>query len=180
MGVTSTFESLDVATNLSVDPEVSDQTIRDVVFYLRTLKAPIQRESDASDVIRGQQIFTDIKCGSCHIPSWTTPESDIGALSNKTFYPYTDLLLHDMGPGLDDGATEGSAETYEWRTPPLWGLGLSQDSQGGELFLMHDGRAKTIEEAINMHGGEASTSRDSFEQLSKTDKQKLLTFLKSL
>ncbi|MTI22965.1 thiol oxidoreductase [Fulvivirga sp. RKSG066] len=180
MGVTSTFEPLDVATNLSVDPEVSDQTIRDVVFYLRTLKAPIQRESDASDVIRGQQIFTDIKCGSCHIPSWTTPESDIGALSNKTFYPYTDLLLHNMGPGLDDGATEGSAETYEWRTPPLWGLGLSQDSQGGELFLMHDGRAKTIKEAINMHGGEASISRDSFEQLSETDKQKLLTFLKSL
>ena len=180
MGVTSTFESLDVATDFTIDPEVSDQTIRDVVFYLRTLKAPIQRDSDASDVIRGQQIFSDIKCGSCHISTWTTPESDIEALSNKTFYPYTDLLLHDMGPGLDDGATEGSAETYEWRTPPLWGLGLSADSQGGELFLMHDGRAKTIEEAILMHGGEASTSRDSFEQLSETDKQKLLTFLKSL
>lgn len=180
MGVTSTFEPLDVATDLTIDPEVSDQTIREVVFYLRTLKAPIQRDRDVSDVIHGQQIFSDIKCGACHIPTWTTPESDIEALSNKTFYPYTDLLLHDMGLGLDDGATEGSAETYEWRTPPLWGLGLSADSQGGELFLMHDGRAKTIEEAILMHGGEASTSRDSFEQLSETDKQKLLTFLKSL
>jgi CxxC motif-containing protein (DUF1111 family) len=180
MGVTSTFEPLDVATDLTIDPEVSDQTIRDVVFYLRTLKAPIQRDRYVSDVIRGQQIFSDIKCGACHIPSWTTPESDIDALRNKTFYPYTDLLLHDMGAGLDDGATEGSAETYEWRTPPLWGLGLSADSQGGELFLMHDGRAKTIEKAILMHGGEASTSRDSFEQLSETDKQKLLTFLKSL
>lgn len=180
MGVTSTFEPLDVATDLSVDPEVSDQTIRDVVFYLRTLKAPIQRDSEISDVIQGQQIFTDSKCGSCHIPSWKTPASDIPALSNKTFHPYTDLLLHDMGPELDDGATEGSAETYEWRTPPLWGLGLSSDSQGGEFFLMHDGRAKSIEEAILMHGGEASDSRDSFEQLSDTDKQKLLTFLKSL
>ncbi|WP_375580169.1 di-heme oxidoredictase family protein [Marivirga tractuosa] len=180
MGVTSTFESLDVATDLSVDPEVSDQTIRDVVFYLRTLKAPIQRDPEISDVIQGQQIFTDINCGLCHIPSWTTPESDIPALSNKTFHPYTDLLLHDMGPELDDGATEGSAETYEWRTPPLWGLGLSPDSQGGEFFLMHDGRAKSIEEAILMHGGEANDSRGSFEQLSDIDKQKLLTFLKSL
>ena len=180
MGVTSTFEPLDVATDLSVDPEVSDQTIRDVVFYLRTLKAPIQRDPEISDVIQGQQIFTDINCGSCHIPSWTTPESDIPALSNKTFHPYTDLLLHDMGPELDDGATEGSAETYEWRTPPLWGLGLSPDSQGGEFFLMHDGRAKGIEEAILMHGGEANDSRGSFEQLSDIDKQKLLTFLKSL
>ena len=180
MGITSTFEPVDPATGLTVDPEVSDQTIRDVVFYLRTLKAPIQRDAEVADVIQGQQIFIDIKCGSCHIPSWTTPESDIPALSNQTFYPYTDLLLHDMGPELDDGATEGSAETYEWRTPPLWGLGLSPDSQGGEFFLMHDGRANSIEEAILMHGGEAVTSRDNFEELSDADKQKLLAFLNSL
>ncbi len=180
MGITSTFEPLDVATGLTIDPEVSDQTIRDVVFYLRTLKAPIQRDPEAADVIQGQRLFNEIKCGSCHLSSWTTPESDITTLSNKTFHPYTDLLLHDMGPELDDGATEGSAETYEWRTPPLWGLGLSPDSQGGEFFLMHDGRAKSIEEAILMHGGEAATSRDSFEKLSDPEKQMLLTFLKSL
>lgn len=180
MGITSTFEAVDVATGLTIDPEVSDQTVRDVVFYLRTLKAPIQRDVESGAAIQGQQIFTEIKCASCHAPSWTTPGSDITALSKKTFYPYTDLLLHDMGPGLDDGATEGSAETYEWRTPPLWGLGLSPDSQGGEFFLMHDGRARSIEEAILLHGGEAEASRNSFRQLSDADKQKLIAFLKSL
>ena len=100
-------------------------------------------------------MFSQIQCGDCHTPEWTTPTSDIVALSNKTFFPYTDLLLHDMGPGLDDGVTEGSAETFEWRTPPLWGLGLSPNSQGGSYFLMHDGRASSIEEAILLHGGEA-------------------------
>lgn len=136
MGITSTFEPIDSYRQLSTDPEVSDQTIRDVVFYLRTLKAPIPRSEESTAVLQGKSIFKEMQCASCHIPEWTTPESDIEALSNKTFYPYTDLLLHDMGPGLDDGATEGSAETYEWRTPPLWGLGLSPNSQGGSSFLM--------------------------------------------
>ncbi|WP_020531087.1 di-heme oxidoredictase family protein [Flexithrix dorotheae] len=180
MGITSTFEPIDPYSQLSTDPEVSDQTIRDVVFYLRTLKAPIPRSEENTVVLQGKSIFTEIQCASCHIPEWTTPESDITALSNKTFYPYTDLLLHDMGPELDDGVTEGSAETFEWRTPPLWGLGLSPDSQGGEFFLMHDGRAKSIEEAILMHGGEANDSRINFKQLNETNKQKLLTFLKAL
>ena len=85
-----------------------------------------------------------------------------------------------MGPGLDDGATEGSAETFEWRTPPLWGLGLSPDSQGGEFFLMHDGRAGSIEEAILLHGGEGQNSRDQFQALSLTEKEAILEFLKSL
>jgi CxxC motif-containing protein (DUF1111 family) len=85
-----------------------------------------------------------------------------------------------MGPGLDDGATEGSAETFEWRTPPLWGLGLAPESQGGEFFLMHDGRAKSIQEAIELHGGEAQQSRDDFVALSDSDKQALLKFLRSL
>jgi CxxC motif-containing protein (DUF1111 family) len=89
-------------------------------------------------------------------------------------------LLHDMGSGLDDGYTEGSAKTYEWRTPALWGLGLSHVSQGGYYFLMHDGRAKSIEEAIAMHGGEGSSSAQKFQQLSPTEKQALLTFLNSL
>jgi hypothetical protein len=109
------------------------------------------------------------------------PLNLILTLSGTRRFILTQICCYTIwGAGLDDRATEGSAETYEWRTPPLWGLGLSADSQGGELFLMHDGRAKTVEEAILMHGGEASTSRDSFEQLSETDKQKLLTFLKSL
>ena len=180
MGVSSTFEPVDPISQLSTDPEVTDQTIRDVVFYLRTLKAPIQRSEENNQVLQGKAIFNQIECSSCHIPEWTTPVSDIAALSDKTFYPYTDLLLHDMGPGLDDGVTEGSAETYEWRTPPLWGLGLSPNSQGGSYFLMHDGRARSIEEAIVLHGGEAESSKNQFTSLSENDKEALIKFLESL
>ena len=180
MGITSTFEPVDPMSQLSTDPEVSDQTIRDVVFYLRTLKAPIQRSEENNQVLQGKAIFNQIECSSCHIPEWTTPVSDIAALSDKTFYPYTDLLLHDMGPGLDDGVTEGSAETYEWRTPPLWGLGLSPNSQGGSYFLMHDGRARSIKEAIVLHGGEAESSKNQFTFLSDSDKEALIKFLESL
>lgn len=180
IGITSTFEPRDVATGLTIEPEVSDKTIRDVVFYLRTLKPPKRRNPEDQQIIQGEKIFKAIECGSCHTPKWTTPKSDIEALSNKTFYPYTDLLLHDMGPELDDGATEGSAETWEWRTPPLWGLGLSPDSQGGAYYLMHDGRARSIEEAILMHGGEAEASRNNYKQLNSADQQKLISFLESL
>lgn len=180
MGVVSTFEPIDVASGLATDPEVTDQTVNDVVFYLRTLKAPIQRQVEEIQISEGKQIFNSIQCSSCHIPKWTTPQSDIPALSNKTFNPYTDLLLHDMGSGLDDGVTEGSVETYEWRTPPLWGLGLSPNSQGGEYFLMHDGRAKSIEEAILLHAGEGENSKNQFEELSSKEKEALLKFLESL
>lgn len=180
MGITSAFEPTDPSTGLTTDPEVTDQTIRDLVFYLRTLKAPIQRSKDNAQILTGEQIFADIKCSSCHIPEWTTPDSDISGLSNKTFYPYTDLLLHDMGPGLDDGATEGSAETFEWKTPALWGLGLSPNAQGGEYFLMHDGRANSIEQAILLHGGEAQKSREAFQSLSIDEKEAIIKFLESL
>lgn len=180
MGVTSTFEPIDPTTMLSTDPEVSDQTVRDVVFYLKTLKAPIQREQYDPEVIFGKELFSQINCSGCHTPEWTTPKSNISALSNKTIHPYTDLLLHDMGEGLDDGATEGSAETYEWRTPPLWGLGLSPNSQGGSFFLLHDGRATSIEEAILLHGGEAEISKNQYVQLSEPEKESLIKFLESL
>lgn len=180
MGITSSFEPIDTHSGLLTDPEVSDQTVNEVVFYLRTLKAPIQRNPDDAQILNGNQIFNSLECGSCHTPTWTTPASDISALSNRTIYPYTDLLLHDMGSGLDDGVTEGSAETSEWRTPALWGLGLSPDSQGGEFFLMHDGRAKTIQDAILLHGGEAANSRSRYEVLPDNDKLNLLRFLESL
>ncbi len=180
MGITSTFEPLDVASGLITDPEVTDETVKDVVFYLRTLRAPLPRNSDDPQVIKGKSLFSTIQCNSCHTPEWTTPESNIVALSDKTFYPYTDLLLHDMGPQLDDGVTEGSAETYEWKTPALWGLGLSPDSQGGAYFLMHDGRAKSIEEAILMHGGEATESRNKYNTLNLEDQKALIRFLESL
>ena len=150
------------------------------MFYLRTLKAPLPRKLDDPRVLNGKALFSTIQCNSCHTPEWTTPESDIAALSHKTFYPYTDLLLHDMGPQLDDGVTEGSAETYEWKTPALWGLGLSPNSQGGAYFLMHDGRARSIEEAILMHGGEAAESRTKYETLNLDEQKALLRFLESL
>lgn len=180
IGITSSFAPRDVYSGFDIDPEVSDVTIHNVVFYLQTLKAPIQRNVNDAAVVKGKNLFTQIKCASCHTPQLQTGFSSVAALSNKIIFPYTDLLLHDMGNGLNDGYTEGSAKTFEWRTPPLWGLGLSPNSQGGQYFLLHDGRAKSIEEAIQMHGGEALQSKNNFTQLMQADKNALLKFLKSL
>lgn len=180
MGITSSFNPIDVYTGKSIDPEVSDKTIRDVVAYLQMLKAPIPRNQDHEKVQMGKQIFMQSHCGKCHMPQLKTGDSPIASLRFKTFFPYTDLLLHDMGPALDDGYTEGSAKTYEWRTPALWGLGLSPASQGGKYFLMHDGRANSIAEAIEMHGGEALPSKQQYQQLSPLEKEALIQFLESL
>lgn len=180
IGITSTFQPKDVYTGLNIDPEVSDVTVHNVVFYLQTLKAPIQRNQNDPEVLQGKSLFIQAGCESCHKQTLKTGFSTVAALSNKTFHPYTDLLLHDMGPGLDDGYTEGSAKPSEWRTPPLWGLGLSPNSQGGQYFLLHDGRAKTIEEAIQLHGGEAQQSKEKFQQLSLQERNNLVKFLKSL
>ena len=180
LGINSTYEHYNTYNGQEADPEVSNQTVQDVVFYLQTLKAPIQRSQNNTDVQAGKTLFINISCGKCHIPEMKTGTFPIAALSNKNFFPFTDMLLHDMGPGLDDGYTEGTALTAEWRTPPLWGLGLSQNSQGGQFFLMHDGRAKSIEQAIEMHGGEAQLSKESFQQLNDSQKNQLIKFLKSL
>ena len=180
IGITSYFEPYDVHSLLEIDPEISIKTVHDVVFYLQTLKAPIQRNQNNEDILLGKQVFNTINCAGCHVPTLKTSFSTVGALSNKEFHPYTDLLLHDMGSALDDGYTEGSAKTYEWRTPPLWGLGLAPNSQGGQYFLLHDGRAKSIEEAILMHEGEAEQSKNKFNQLSEKDREALIKFLKSL
>jgi CxxC motif-containing protein (DUF1111 family) len=178
IGVTSTFEPYDTYSGLEIDPEVSNATVNDVVFYLQTLKAPVQRDAEA--VAAGRQIFLDIQCGACHVPALRTSDSPIAALSGMEIHPYTDLLLHDMGPDLDDGYTEGSALASEWRTPALWGLGLSENSQGGQYFLLHDGRAHSMEEAILLHGGEGSQSREAYKQLSANQKAELIAFLESL
>lgn len=179
IGVTSFYEDRDTYSGKISDPEISNQTIADVVFYLKTLKAPIAR-TESPNILAGKQLFTDIDCAACHRPEMKTGASNIAALSNKTFYPYTDLLLHDMGPGLDDGYTEGSAKTYEWRTPALWGLGLSKNSQGGQYYLLHDGRARSVEEAILLHDGEAKQSKEKYQSLSDDEKKKLIQFLESL
>jgi CxxC motif-containing protein (DUF1111 family) len=180
MGITSIFEPVDPYSGLIEDPEVSTQSINDVVSYLKTLKAPIQRNPQDSDVLAGEQIFYQIACTSCHTPDLETGYSPIEVLSYTEFHPYTDLLLHDMGPGLDDNYTEGFALTSEWKTPPLWGLGLSKDAQGGSYFLMHDGRAASIDEAIMMHGGEAEQAMHEYAQLVQMKKQLLIKFLESL
>ncbi|HEV8513011.1 MAG TPA: di-heme oxidoredictase family protein [Cyclobacteriaceae bacterium] len=179
IGVTSSYEDIDTYSGHAVDPEVSNQTLTDVVFYLKTLKAPIPR-METNDILEGKQLFMDIGCGSCHRSEMKTGASSIAALSNKTFYPYTDLLLHDMGAGLDDGYTEGSATSSEWRTPALWGLGLSKNSQGGQYYLLHDGRATSIEEAILLHGGEGDLSKEKYKSLTGDEKRKLIQFLESL
>lgn len=180
MGITSLFEPIDPYSGLEVDPEVSTETVHDVVFYLKTLKAPIQRDVDNPDVIAGKNLFDQINCAKCHTPMMQTGYSPINVLSYKEIYPYTDLLLHDMGTELDDGYTEGFALSSEWKTPALWGLGLSKDAQGGVYYLMHDGRAMSIDQAIQLHGGEGAISRSLYNQLTESEKAQLIRFLESL
>lgn len=180
IGITSFYEPYDTYSGDMLSPEIDRQTISDVVFYLQTLKAPVPRNQDDPDVIAGRNLFDQVQCAACHRPNMETGYSPIEVLSNVTFHPYTDLLLHDLGPELNDGYTEGFANSAQWRTAPLWGLGLSKDAQGGKYYLMHDGRAKSLEEAIALHGGEAANSRALFEQLSQEEKHQVLTFLESL
>ncbi len=188
MGITSDFdpqETFNVQAGVftgdtAPDPEVSSDVVKNVVFYIRTLKVPPRRDADAPPVQTGEVLFAEIGCAGCHVPALTTGPSDVAALHRKTFYPYTDLLLHDMGPDLDDGYTEGTARTSEWRTAPLWGLGLAQDSQGGQPFFLHDGRAATLREAIGFHGGEAAASRSAFDRLPAEAQEQVLAFLRSL
>lgn len=188
IGITSDFDTQDLynvqtgnntADNVT-DPEVSASFVHSLVFYLRTLKAPERRNAGDADVVAGEQLFEKIGCAGCHIPTFTTSQTEMSALNNKTFHPYSDFLLHDMGELLDDKFPEGSAAGSEWRTPPLWGVGLSKDSQGGQLFLLHDGRAKSFEAAITFHGGEAASRRAAFNALSEAEKKQLIKFLESL
>jgi CxxC motif-containing protein (DUF1111 family) len=180
IGITSIFNPIDVYSGLQTDPEVSIQTINDVVFYIQTLDAPIQRNQHDVQVNKGKAVFIQLGCSNCHKQTLRTGYSPVDALSFKEFHPYTDLLLHNMGNGLDDGYTEGSARTYEWRTAPLWGLGLAPNSQGGNYYLLHDGRAHSIEEAIRFHGGEAQKASGKFYSLSQENQNALLKFLESL
>lgn len=164
----------------AADPEVPSGTVSSVVFYLRTLRAPPRRGADSPDVQAGEALFAEAGCAGCHVPALRTGRSDIAALDGVEFHPYTDLLLHDMGPELDDAYTEGDAATAEWRTAPLWGLGLAEGSQGGTPFYLHDGRARTLRDAIRFHGGEAAASRAAFDALPAGQQEQLLAFLRSL
>jgi CxxC motif-containing protein (DUF1111 family) len=187
MGITSSFIPYDPYNYLDQTlptspstPEVDNTIFNSVIFYITCLQTPNQRNATDSIVQYGNKVFVQIGCETCHKQTLTTGYSSIYALSNQTFNPFTDLLVHDMGSGLDDGYTEGTAQTSEWRTAPLWGLGLAPGVQGGNYYLLHDGRARSIEQAIKMHGGEAATSAGRFNNLSEKDKNALITFLKSL
>lgn len=168
------------ATDTTPDPEVSSGAVDNVVFYLRTLRPPPRRDADHPEVIAGERLFEQIGCAGCHVPTLRTGKSEIAALNEVTFHPYTDLLLHDMGLELDDGYTEGRALTSEWRTPPLWGGGLAARFQGGTPFFLHDGRARTLREAIEFHGGEAAASRSEFRSLTAEEQERIVRFLESL
>jgi CxxC motif-containing protein (DUF1111 family) len=161
-------------------PEITDENLNKISTYVRTLAVPARRDWKEKDILRGKLLFTSLNCSACHVPQMTTGNSNtISALNSQTIRPYTDLLLHDMGEDLADGRPDFVATGSEWRTPPLWGLGMIE-VVNGHTFLLHDGRARNMEEAILWHGGEATQSRDAFIQLSKDDREKLLKFLKSL
>ena len=168
-------------SSIHLDPvDVSDQVLERVTTYLQTLSPPARRNANDPTVLEGERIFHRIGCAQCHIPQFTTSEvTDIPLLSNQVIHPYTDLLLHDMGPGLADGFTPSQAEGSEWRTPPLWGIGLQLVVSNHNHFL-HDGRARNIREAILWHGGEAHSSKRQYEQLSHEEYILLHKFLESL
>lgn len=159
--------------------EAPDDVARDLVFYSRTLAVPSRRDVDDPEVQEGARIFHEVRCTSCHHPRFVTGASDIPALANQTIYPFTDMLLHDMGDGLADGRRDFDADGRQWKTRPLWGLGHTQTINPRAGFL-HDGRARTAEEAVLWHDGEARFSRDRFAALPKERRAALLRFLRSL
>lgn len=160
-------------------PEMPDDKLAPLVLYTTVLAVPARRNWKDQNVLAGKEVFTSIGCASCHSPKLQTGNSEFSAHSNQTIRPYTDMLLHDMGNDLADGRPDFLANGNEWRTPPLWGIGLLQ-TVNGHTFLMHDGRAANIEEAILWHGGEAEKAKNAFKNLNKTDRDKLIKFLNTL
>lgn len=187
MGITSDFLPVEnphpqvgILDDDVPDPEVSSATVNDVVFYLRTL-APPKRGSNSTQVLRGEQVFLQVGCARCHVPSMRTGvHPTITALSNADVRLYSDLLLHDMGDELADNFVEGNAGGREWRTTPLWGLRLLEQQLGGTPFYMRDGRTSDLREAVRLHGGEAQSIRDSLFARPTSDFDALVEFLRSL
>ncbi len=166
--------------NLNDEVEISDSLLHAIGFYLKTLAVPARRNADDAEVLRGKQIFHQARCSSCHTAMMKT-EVNVAfpELSNQIIFPYTDLLLHNMGDELSDNRPTFSANGNEWRTPPLWGIGLTQVVNGHQNFL-HDGRARSLMEAIMWHGGEALSRKNYVQNLSLADRNALIKFLQSL
>lgn len=160
-------------------PEIEDSNLDKTVLYTSTLAVPGRRDWDNQEVLEGKALFEQANCIACHQPKIITGNHSIQALSNQTIRPYTDLLLHDMGEGLADGSPDYLANGNEWRTPPLWGIGLFETVNNHTYFL-HDGRARNIEEAILWHGGEAENPKNEFMGYTADERQNLISFINSL
>ncbi len=166
------------------EPELSDRLFNEIVFYQATLAPPARRNVSDPVVLKGKKLFEQAQCAACHRPSYVTGEAPFPALSSpalqgQTIWPYTDLLLHDMGEGLADHRPDFKANGRQWKTPPLWGIGLIPDVNN-HMRLLHDGRANGVEEAILWHGGEAQASKKRFMHYSAEDRAALIRFVESL
>ncbi|MBX8552629.1 c-type cytochrome [Pseudomonas cichorii] len=193
MGLTTRLKPVDDCTQAQTDcrdapngngpdgePEVSDNILRLVEFYTRNLAVPARRNVDDPQVLAGKNLFFKAGCQQCHTPQFTTrADAAEPELANQVIRPYSDLLLHDMGEGLADNRTEFQASGREWRTPPLWGLGLTETVNGHTQFL-HDGRARNVMEAILWHGGEAQAAQRQVLAFDADQRAALLAFLNSL
>ena len=161
-------------------PEIIDYEINALELWMHGLAVPARRNMRDSDVQRGEQLFARAQCAVCHVPELRTGSFPaMRQLSNRSFRPYTDLLLHDMGEGLADGRPDFLAGPRDWRTPPLWGLGLSQIVSGSSA-LLHDGRARNVAEAILWHGGEAQASREYFRNMPRAERDALVRFVEAI
>ena len=167
------------ADGLADDPELAREILDDVVFYIAALAVPARRDIDDPAALRGEELFESAGCAACHVSTLRTGSHEVGDLSNQVIHPYTDLLLHDMGDGLADHRPDYEADGREWRTPPLWGIGLTATVSGVPAYL-HDGRAATLMEAVMFHGGEGEKSREAVRRMSAADRQALIAFLNSL
>ncbi len=167
-------------TDVHDGAEIGDEGLGLVSFYASNLGVPARRDLDAPEVLRGKQIFYETGCISCHRPKFVTHRlPDQPEQSFQLIWPYTDMLLHDMGPGLADNRPEARATGQEWRTPPLWGIGLT-DAVSGHTYFLHDGRARSLLEAVLWHGGEAEAQKQQVVNMPEADRDALIRFLESL
>ena len=189
MGITTDFlpvenanplaQQVGIAADKVGDPELPAATVHAVTTYIRLLAPPAPGELTA-ERIEGRDLFTAVGCASCHVPEMNTGSHEIAALANKPVRLFSDLLLHDMGDALADNRPDRQATGREWKTPPLWGLRLVPRFLNGQMLLMHDGRARSIEEAILLHAGEATGARTRFSALSAAQRRALIAYLESL
>lgn len=162
------------------EPEVSDDDLAKITVYMKSLAVPARRNVGEKHYENGKLIFKELNCQSCHIESFTTKSGNaIRSLDKQVITPFTDLLLHDMGEELADNSHDYLANGREWRTPPLWGIGLIKGING-HTRLLHDGRARNVNEAILWHGGEAENSKNEYLKLSKSEREDLIYFINSL